>query len=299
MATVPGHYTCLGARDPQARVPLQPLQGDGIVGSMSAHWQEWRKAGAPRLIVQWLRAGVPLAWTKPPEPIRTKSIPQSEEVKKEMKSLIRSGAFQFMDTPFVSPTFTIPKKDGGIRLIHDLKSINAALTPPKFTLRGAQGAASVVRNCNWLVALDLCHGYQQVAMDRKAVKYLGAMYGNKTVVSTVLPFGLSISPYIFTRITNWLAREIRKRFNLHVAVYVDDFLLGGDSKEELPRGIESVKRFFNRLVVVLSPKTSQEPSQKVKFLGFLWDAASKEISVTPSRRKEYRREVKNLLRHPQ
>lgn len=142
-------------------------------------------------------------------------------------------------------------------------------------------------------------GYQQVAVSKRARKYLGAQWGSQTVASTVLPFGLNLSPYVFTRITSWLAREIRKKFDLRVAVYVDDFLLGADSKEKLQQGIKEVETFFNTLGVILSEKTTRLPAKRVEFLGFLWDAGTKEVSVTGPRRKEYRREVRNLLRHTQ
>lgn len=289
----------MGAEDPEASAPLPPLVGDGVVGSMSAHWQQWKRMGAPRAIVQWLRGGVPLVWASPPQPVKIERAQQEKKLIEEIGALVKSGAFKVEDTKFISPTFIIPKRDGGTRLIHDLRHINKSIAPPKFTLRGAKDAASVVNESNWLVSLDLMHGYQQVAMHRKARQYLGAQWKDKTVVSTVLPFGLNLSPYIFTRITSWLARQIRERFKLRVAVYVDDFLLGGDTREELAAGMEKVKDFFSQLGVILSPKTSQDPSQCIEFLGFLWNSATKEISVTPSRRREYRREVKNLLRHPQ
>ena len=300
MKEAPNQYALLGARDPRASLPLPPLQGDGVVGSISARWQEWRNAGAPRMVVQWLRSGIPLVWARPPKATpEVKRTHQSQEVIKEVTDLVKSGAFVPMETPFISPTFLIPKRDGGKRLIHDLRSINTALIPPKFTLHGAQDAASVVRDSKWLVALDMRRGYQQVAMNINAGKYLGAQWGNKTVVSTVLPFGLSLSPYAFTRLTSWLARQLRKRFNINVAVYVDDFLLGGNTKEELQIGLEKTKEFFNRLGVQLSDKTSQEPTQQVDYLGFSWDAVKKTISVTKERCREYRRGVKNILRHPQ
>ena len=296
----PGRYATLGAREPKASVPLPVIVGDGVVGSMSAHWEAWRRLGAPRKVVQWLRSGVPLVWERPPQPaLFTNRVKQTEEMKQEMKGLIDSGAFSYQKTKFVSPTFIIPKKDGGKRMIHDLRGINSALKPPKFTLQGARDAASVVLDSNWLLALDLKHGYQQVAMDLKARHYLGAVFGTRTVVSNVLPFGLNISPYIFTRITSWLAREIRKRFRLNVAVYVDDFMIGAPTKEQLEEGLRKIKELFNTLGVRLSEKTSQEPAQKVEFLGFTWDAQLKEVSVTPEKRKQYRREVRNLLRHAQ
>ena len=95
-----------------------------------------------------------------------------------------------------------------------------------------------------------------------------------------------------------LARLIRAKTGLRVAVYIDDFLLGGSS-EEVRRGLETVKALFRRLGVVTSPDKEVGPATRVPFLGFEWDAAAKRVCVPQSRRAEYRRAVANLLRHAQ
>ena len=78
------------------------------------------------------------------------------------------------------------------------KSCKCPHRSPHFTLRGVRDAAEVVRNSNWLCALDLRHGYQQVLVAPEARRFLGAVVNDRIVVSTVLPFGLNLSPYIFT-----------------------------------------------------------------------------------------------------
>ena len=143
----------------------------------------------------------------------------------------------------------------------------------------------VVRESIWLVALDLRHGYQQVAMAPEARRFLGARVGDRVVASTVLPFGLNISPYVLTRLTGFLAREVRRRFGLLVAVYVDDFLLGASTREALERGLEEARAFFTRLGVVLSDKAPAVISKQADFLGFRWDAGAKEVSKMQSRFK--------------
>lgn len=224
----------------------------------------------------------------------------SPEALEELQKLVSAGAFVPLEGALPSPVFLIPKRAGGVRLIHDLRQVNACLRPPTFTLRGAAEAADVVRRSSWLVALDLRHGYQQVAMAPEARLFLGADMGEgKTVAATVLPFGLSLSPYVFTRLTGFLARLVRRRVGLEVAVYVDDFLLGGASEEEVVRGLGEVRGLFGRLGAVLSDKVPAVPAQQADFLGFRWDAAAKEVQVPEERRREYRREVKNLLRSPQ
>lgn len=267
---------------------------------MSAKWKEWRRHGAPRMLVQWLRSGVPLKWKGPAPPASGEvEEKQSEEIMKELKTLLQDGAFERGKAHVVAPTFLIPKKDGTNRLIHDLRITNKYLAPPRFTLHGAREAAQVTRNSRWLAVLDLRHGYQQVAMEPQARKFLGAKLGKETIVSTVLPFGLNLSPYVFTRLTGWLVREIRKRFQLEAAVYIDDFLLGSDTKEKLEEGIKSVKSFFEELGVIISTKKEIKPAEKVEFIGLTWDATRKMVGVPKTKRSEYRRAVANLLRHAQ
>lgn len=218
-----------------------------------------------------------------------------------MRAMVDDGAFmEATEGPVVvSPVFVIPKKDGGRRLIHDLRFVNRFLEAPHFTLHGVRDTASVVRQSAWLCSLDLKRGYQQLLMDERARQYLGANVGGKTFVSTVLPFGLSISPYIFTRYTNWVAGLIRKKTHLKVACYIDDFILGGQSKDEVEQGLKIVRDLFNQLGLILSDKKEVVVAMEVEFLGFRWSAERKTIGVTESRRYEYTRAIKNLLRTPQ
>lgn len=170
----PGYYTRLGSRERRAYAPLEPVGTDGVVGSMSQRWREWRAMGAPRRVVQWLRQGVPLRWRggAPQQAVQINPV-QDRRVEGEMEKLLETGAFIPQGCRIVSPTFVIPKKDGSMRLIHDLRQVNARLAAPKFTLHGVREAAEVVRQSNFLVSLDLKKGYQQVAVAKEARPYLG------------------------------------------------------------------------------------------------------------------------------
>ena len=84
------------------------------MGSISRQWHEWRAMGAPRLVVQWLRSGVPLRWRGPaPEGREGEGRHQDKEVHDEMERLVAAGAFVPLEGAIASPVFLIPKKDGG------------------------------------------------------------------------------------------------------------------------------------------------------------------------------------------
>lgn len=75
--------------------PLEPIKGDGVMGSMSARWKEWKGLGAPRLVVQWLGQGIPLKWKgAPPEQSVVVSSRQPKEVELEIEKLIEGEHLQ-------------------------------------------------------------------------------------------------------------------------------------------------------------------------------------------------------------
>ena len=304
------YYVQLGAPEKQNRNPVTIPRSDGTTGSMSAAWAAWKKWGAPRLITQWLRNGVPLVWKgAPPRPgwtkfgqgqmLKNKAAAKLEE---EMKQLVEDGAFIIADNEeevTLSPVFSIPKSSGGTRVIHDLRGINSRLVPPHFTLRGIRDAAEVVRHSKYLCALDLRRGYQQVLMDPASRKYLGTKVGTKTLVSSVLPFGLNISPYVFTRLTGWASRKAMELTGVSIATFIDDFMIGSQSREGLEDALKKILQLFSELGMVLSQKKEMTIEEEVDFLGFRWSAKTKTIRVTEEKRKKYKKEVKNLLRTPQ
>ena len=96
-----------------------------------------------------------------------------------------------------SPMFLIPKKDGTMRGIRDLRAVNKYLPKARFSLRGIRDSIRLVRECSWGATLDLKKGYYQVLMHPDARQHLGAEFGEKIMAANVLPFGLSIAPMYF------------------------------------------------------------------------------------------------------
>ena len=52
----------------------------------------------------------------------------------------------------------------------------------------------------WMFSFDLKSGYHQVDIVPHHQKYLGFEWRGKYFVFTVLPFGLSTAPYVFTKL---------------------------------------------------------------------------------------------------
>ena len=103
----------------------------------------------------------------------------------------------------------------------------------------------------------------------------GGWSDNRGDSPAIRPEPLSIRLHPSDRVSG---RLVRRRVGLEVAVYVDDFLLGGASKEKVARGLEEVRDLFGHWV--LSSRTRSQLSRhsrrtSLAFDGMLWPRRSR------------------------
>ena len=83
----------------------------------------------------------------------------------------------------------------------------------------------------WMFSFDLKSGYHQVDIVLHHQKYLGFEWGGKYFVFTVLPFGLSTAPYVFTKLLRPLVRLWRGKGHKAI-LYLDDGICAVASERE-------------------------------------------------------------------
>ncbi|XP_011883838.1 PREDICTED: uncharacterized protein LOC105570987 [Vollenhovia emeryi] len=99
-----------------------------------------------------------------------------------------------------------------------------------------------------------------------------------------LPFGLSTAPYIFTKILKPVAAFLRGKGFLSI-IYLDDFLLLGDSVGECVSNVRVTLRLLKSLgFIVNHDKSDLAPSQFKKFLGFIFNSREMSIELPEDKR---------------
>ena len=76
----------------------------------------------------------------------------------------------------------------------------------------------------WTVSINLTDAYLHVLIHPRSRKYLLFMFKGQVFQFTVLPFGMSLSPWIFTKLMDVIALYLRQRA-ISVFTYLDDWLL--------------------------------------------------------------------------
>ena len=176
----------------------------------------------------------------------------SEEITDE---LLSGGYVKCSDEPkLIGALLAIPKPDGGIRLIHDLsrpneQSVNFYATKDYRKYETINDALSLIQPGWFMAVVDLKSAYCSVHIPpaEHAITGLKWRFTNQSesliMCDTCLPFGVRKSLAIFNRITQAVARSLR-RDGHHVVVYLGNFFVGGPY-------FDSFKATFGALITLL------------------------------------------------
>ncbi len=101
---------------------------------------------------------------------------------------------------FYSPYFIIPKKGGGLRPILDLRVLNRALHILPFKMLTRRCIIKCIQPQDWFATIDLKDAYFHVSILLRHRTFLRFAFKGRAWQYRVLPFGLSLSPHVFTKV---------------------------------------------------------------------------------------------------
>jgi len=196
--------------------------------------------------------------------------------------------------PFPSPPFpvmhisgvgVVPKRNGKLRLIHDLSSpegtsVNDGISRTDFSLEYTTiDRLCPVREADWHLL---------------GIHWEGQFYHDR-----VLPFGLRSAPYIFNCLAEsveWILRDSgRIRDIIH---YLDDFLnVSAASRSLADKQRSVILDLFQYLNVPVAPEKVEGPTTTLTFLGIELDTLQLEMRIPADKRQDLLRIIGSLLTH--
>lgn len=196
---------------------------------------------------------------------------------------------------FISPYFLREKPDGSFRFILNLKNLNEFLNPPHFKLEDYRTAKNLILKDYYLTSLDLKDAYFLVKINQKDRKFLRFIFNNKIFEFNCLPFGLSLAPYIFTKINKPVLQHLRENQILCVG-YLDDLLIISPSKITSQKDTEKAIIILKSLGFIINwQKCSLTPSKSCKFLGFIFNSENMTMSLPQEKSISIINNIKNIL----
>ena len=215
---------------------------------------------------------------------RPYAVPKTHEgaFKKELDHLIEIGVLKRVGpTEWGSPTFIVPKKDGRVRWVSDMRALNKCLKRRIYPLPRIEDIVARRSKYKYMTKIDLTMMYYMLELDDES----------KELTTIVTPFG----KFAYQRLAMGLklspdeAQSVIEAIldGLDVEVYIDDVGIFSDSWEEHMEKVAAVLRRLEDNGCKINPLKCEWAVQETDFLGF-W--------MTPDGVKPWKKKIDGILK---
>jgi hypothetical protein len=265
-----------------------------VGGRLSLFWENWQIMGAESWVLRVLREGYSLNFVKLPKlsdhPVcfRERVDPLRIAAKDLIiKEFFQKGAIEVVPLPlgpgFYSSVFLVPKPNGKWRLIINLRPLNKYLVRLKFKMLTTRELALTLEKGMWATSIDLSDAYLHIPIHPQSRKYLRFVHNGVAYQFRALPFGLSDSPCVFTRVINAVVKAAQSQ-GLLLQAYLDDWLNRGRTSSTVAVNHNWLEHLCVNLgLLVNKDKSEPTPTQTPVFVGILWDLQKGKAFTTESR----------------
>lgn len=278
-----------------------------IGGNLLHHVQDWQRVTTNQMVLSTVKSGFQIKFRRTPFQRRYRDRPHTPEqatvIDKEVKDLLVKQATRLVSAEmvavhpgFVSHLFAVAKKSGGWRPVLDLSQLNRFIRKKHFQMESVKSIRAMIRRGDFFASLDLKDAFLHVPMDPRFFKWLRFMWNGQLYEFTTLPFGLTLSPWVFTKVLREVVAFLRSR-GVRLAIYLDDILIMGSTYEEALRSMLECRKLLEQLGFTINlDKSVMTPSQRIEHLGFLWDSEAMQIQVPAIKLRALRQRALSSLR---
>ena len=239
------------------------------VGRVPHFLTEWENKTSDKCILEFIREGYKLEFIREPLFRGIKetvvSVCQTVSIAKEIDSLLNKNATERVQKKnamkgLYSTFFLVPKKNGEMRPVINLRPLNRYLVKKHFKMDTMTKILQLVEKGDWSITLDLSHAYFHLKIFKPHRKYLRFSFQGKTYQFRALNFGPTVAPRVFIKVTSVVAAHLRKQ-SILLATYLDDWLVLNQIRRMLWQDRFIVVSLLFRLGFIINKEKSKVSSQ--------------------------------------
>ena len=199
---------------------LELCSGTIVKGRLRENISFWESIGTNRWVLEIIREGYCLPFIDMPEQVvlsnHRSAFKSSKFVTQEIAKLRLSGVLvevKAHELTVCNPLGVVFNNAQKPRLILDLRYVNKHLRSCKFQYEDIRTAANLFIKGDWFFKFDYASGYHHIEIFPEHTQFLGCSWevngAQKFFKFTVLPFGLSTGPYVFSKVQRALVKHWR------------------------------------------------------------------------------------------
>ena len=196
---------------------------------------------------------------------------------------------------FYSTFFLVPKKNGKMRPVINLRPLNRYLKKEHFKMDTLKKVINLVKPNDWAISLDLSDAYLHILIFQKHRKYLRFCIAGQCWQWKCLCFGPSTAPRVFSKVISVIAAHLRAQ-NIRLASYLDDWLALNQPKRLLVQDREKCLNLLVALGFIINKEKSELiPKQEIVYIGGAFHLKLGIVTPTPERLRKLDLAIQRLL----
>lgn len=224
-----------------------------------------------------------------PKKVRYTCIPLHwrKEVNRQLKDLEERGIIEKVSDwnkiKWVSSMLAVPKANGKLRVVVDLREPNRAVIRDVFVMPTLDSVLSTLAGCKVFSTIDLSDAFYHIPLHEES-KYITTFWtGEEYFRFNRLPFGLTCAPDIFQGVLQEVVlKGCKNQLN-----YMDDILVATAEKKAHEEALREVLKKLTEHNVKINNEKSKFGEAKVTFLGF--SVGESGLSITEDRFESLRK----------
>ena len=181
--------------------------------------------------------------------------------------------------------FLVKKPNGDYRPVLDLKSVNLYIPHKSFKMVTLQMILPFLSVGDFLASLDLRDAYLHVPVHQSSQRFLRFCVEGEHFQFQALPFGLSSSPRVFTKVLAPLVGLLHAK-GIQVFPYLDDWLISSSSFSKALSQTQEVCGLLERFGWLINQEKSHlTPSQELLFIGGVFNTMEGKVFLSKARRE--------------
>lgn len=262
-------------------------------GNTKLFAKNWEKLTSDTYILDIIKNGLRLDFKEFPQnrqyQFKTLKDEELNIVKEEVQKLLSKQVICESNrekNDYLSNVFTRDKRNGGKRMILNLKHFNTHIAYHHFKMESIHQVIDIIRKDVYMASIDLKDAFYSIPIHPKHQKYLKFFIENKIYQYTCMPNGYGPAMRIFTKVSKVPFSHLRSRGHISV-VFVDDSYLQGNTYEACVYNIRNTIDLLQSLgFTIHSTKSILTPTQKITFLGFVIDSVNMTLEITEDKKNK-------------